>query len=136
MLQPPISNLGVRGIRKTAEMVPRWPSLVAAELLPEICFNGYVMIDAIGGTGGGMFRSMYARFLDEAAGITGDPALAAIGTKFRLASDRWQEVAALFRTAHRATDPTRPLGEIPPLLHAIADIEEVAWADLLAVGQP
>ena len=136
MLQPPIGNLGVRGIRKTAEMLPRWASTLGAELLPEACFNGYLMIDAVGGTGGGMFRSMYSRFLDEAAGITGDPALAEIGAQFRLAGDRWQEVAAQFRTAHRATDPTGPLAEIPPLLHAIADIEEAAWADLLAVGRP
>jgi Domain of unknown function (DUF4872) len=92
-------------------MLPRWPSMLAAGLLPEACQNGYLMIDAVGGTGGGMFRAMYARFLDAAAAITGDRALPAIVAQFRLASDRWQEVAAAFRTAHRATDPTRPLAE-------------------------
>jgi hypothetical protein len=135
MLRPPISNLGIRGIRKTAEMLPRWPSMLGAELLPGACFNSYLMIDAVGGTGGGLFRAMYARFLDEAAGITGDTALPAIGAQFGLAARLWQEVAALFRTAHRATDPAGPLAEIPPLLHAIADLEAAAWADLLALGR-
>jgi hypothetical protein len=136
MLQPPISNLGVRGIRKTAEMLRRWPSTLGAELLPEACFNSHLMIDAVGGTGGGLFRYMYARFLGEAARIIGDPALPAIGDQFQLAGHRWQEVAALFLAAHRAANPASPLAEIPPLLHAIADVEEAAWTDLLAVGQP
>jgi hypothetical protein len=78
---------------------------------------------------------MYARFLDEAAAITGDPALPAIAAQFRVAGDRWQEVAALFCGAHRATDPAGPLAEIPPLLHEIAKLEEAAWADLLTLGR-
>ena len=93
------------------------------------------MIDAVGGTGGGLFRAMYARFLGEAAAITGDTTLPAIGAQFGLAAGRWQEVAALFRSAYRATDPGGPLAEIPPLLRAIADLEEAAWADLLALGR-
>ncbi|WP_165372656.1 BtrH N-terminal domain-containing protein [Pengzhenrongella frigida] len=135
MLEPPISNLGIRGIRKTAAMLPRWPSLLGVELLPDACFNSYLMIDAIGGTGGGLFRTMYAQFLDEAAAITGDPALPALAAEFRVAGDRWQEVADLFRTAHRSTDPAGPLSEIPRLLRSIADLEEAAWADLRALGR-
>jgi hypothetical protein len=136
MLWPPISNLGVRGIRKAGEMVRRWPSTLGAEALRAACFNGHLMIDAVGGTGGGLFRYLYARFLGEAARVIGDPALSAIGGQFRTAGDRWQEVAATFLMAHRASDPATPLAEIPPLLHTIADVEEAAWTDLLAVGQP
>lgn len=136
MLAPPISNLGVRGIRRAAEMIPRWPSVLGAEALPEACFNSHLMIDAVGGTGGGLFRYMYARFVGEAAELIGDPALGDIGDKFHLAGDRWQEVAALFDKAHCEADPAGPLAEIPHLLLAIANIEQAAWAELLVVAQP
>jgi hypothetical protein len=136
MLRPPIGNLGVRGIRKAAKLIPGWPSVLDAQTAPEAYRNGYLMIDAAGGTGGGMFRYMYARFLDEAATITGDPVLTEAGARLRTAGDRWQEVAALFDKASREAEPAGALAEVPPLLHAIADIEEAAWRDLLAVGRP
>ena len=135
ILHPPISNLGVQGIRKAATLVPRWPSTLAAQALPEACFNGYIMIDATGGTGGGLLRYMYARFLELASDITGDRALGGISDRMREAGDRWQEVAMLFKAAHEDADHTGPLTEIPPLLRRIADLEETAWRDLLAVRQ-
>ena len=130
MLRPPISNLGVRGIRKAARLVPGWPALLDAGRLREACRNGYIMIDATGGTGGGLFRYMYARFLAEAASITGDPALDGVGAELRLAGDRWQEVATLFDKASRDDRPAEHLAEISSLLTVIANIEEGAWSAL------
>jgi len=135
MTRPPISNLGVRGIRKAASLIGKWPSAMDTENLTAACFNGYITIDATGGTGGGMFRYMYARFLRDAAEITGEPRYAEIGSRLHTAGDRWQEVAALFDKAHREADPTGPLDEIPPLLRAVADIEEPAWNDLITVSR-
>jgi Domain of unknown function (DUF4872) len=45
------------------------------------------------GTGGGIFRYMYGRFLSEAAQITGDERLVKVGDEMRLIGDQWQEVA-------------------------------------------
>jgi hypothetical protein len=134
MLRPPISNLGVRGIRKAAGLVPGWPTLLDAEALRDACRNGYIMIDAIGGTGGGLFRYMYARFLAEAAAITGDAALDGVGAQLRLAGDRWQDVATLFDKASRDDRPTEQFAEIASLLTMIADVEEGAWSDLQTVA--
>jgi hypothetical protein len=136
MMRPPISNLGVRGIRKAAALVPQWPSVLDAGVLPVACLNGYLMIDAAGGTGGGLFRYLYAGFLDEAADLAGDPELRAVGARLRVAGDRWQEVATLFDKAHREADPAGALAEIPPLLHVIADVEEAAWGRLLGQTGP
>ena len=122
MTRPPISNLGVRGIRKAA-------SLISTTL--RSC--GRVTIDATGGTGGGMFRYMYARFLRDVADITGEPGYNEIGSRLHAAGECWQQVAALFDKAHREADPAGPLAEIPPLLRAVANIEEAAWGDLVAV---
>lgn len=131
MLRAPISNLGVRGIRKAAVMIPTWPSIMDEQALLQACRNAYIMIDAVGGTGGGLFRYMYATFLDQAAQITENPALTGTGARLRAAGDEWQHVAALFDKASREPDAADPLAQIPPLLHAIADLEQAAWSDLL-----
>lgn len=75
MLDGPISNIGVRGIRKTADRIIEWPRTTDNEEQQWACFNSYMFIDAAGGTSGGLFRYMYGRFLGEAAGNS--PATAA-----------------------------------------------------------
>ncbi|MEU7875786.1 BtrH N-terminal domain-containing protein [Dactylosporangium sp. NPDC049140] len=135
MLQPPISNLGVAGIRKAARLVPGWPALLGAEPLRDACRNGFIMIDEVGGTGGGLFRYMYARFLDEAAAITGDLAFGEIGARLHAAGDGWQQVAALFDEAAGGEDPSPLLAEISAVLSLVADAEEGAWRDLLAASR-
>jgi hypothetical protein len=47
-------------------------------------FSLYVFIE-IGGTGGGCFRYMYARFLNEAAGVTGS------SERFRIVREQIRE---------------------------------------------
>lgn len=130
MLRPPISNLGVRGIRKAARLVRQWPAQLDVRTLRDACLGGYLSIDAAGGTGGGMFRYMYARFLDEAAGITGEAALSGIGRRLHAAGDQWQDVAALFEKGRVESDPATQLAEISDVLSTVADDEEAAWSAL------
>ena len=64
-LNPPIANLGHRGIAKAAHQVRRW--------LDRGCDLALVAtLMERGGTGGGPFRVMYSDFLAEAATITDD----------------------------------------------------------------
>jgi len=133
MLAPPISNIGVKGIHKAAEMVPRWPKAMSAEELRWSLFNAYIFISAEGGTGGGIFRYMFSRFLHEAAGLTGDPRLEESAAEFQQIGDRWQELAGWFHQASNAPDPAAPMGECGPLLHTLAGMEEAAWQRLRGV---
>ena len=103
MLEPPISNFGVKGIRKTAKRVLKWYESMDDDELRWTCFNCFIFIDAKGGTGGGIFRYMYSRFLKEAAAILGDERLVEAGDKVRGIGDRWQDVAGIFK---RAADMT------------------------------
>jgi hypothetical protein len=130
MLEGPISNLGVRGIRKAAERVRKWPDTMDAETLRWACFNNFIFIDAQGGTGGGIFRYMYSRFLKEAAGITGDARLAEVGEELRTIGDKWQVVAETFKRGAEMEDPAAVLPETTEPLLELADLEEAAWTRL------
>lgn len=87
MLHPPIVNLGVKGICIVAHQTRAWIKFMSNEQLRATCFNIFIFIDAVGGTGGGIFRYMYARFLSEAARITGDERLLEAGEEMRLIGD-------------------------------------------------
>ena len=130
MLHPPIQNLGVAGIRKAAQMLPRWPASMDEEALRMALFNGLLFIDATGGTGGGLFRFMFGRFLLEAAAITGEKGLEESAAEFAHLGDRWQVAARAFQAAAGAPDPAAAMLEIPPLLHELHALEGAAWQKL------
>jgi hypothetical protein len=134
MLEPPIANIGVKGIRKAANRVRAWDRSMAAPQLREACFNAFMFIDAAGGTGGGIFRYMYGRFLREAAVITGDRRLEQVSDEFQHLGDRWQEAAELFKGASSAERPAASLADTGGLIRALADLEEAAWTRLREIA--
>ena len=87
MLEPPISNIGVKGIRKAARSVPKWPDKLEPGEVRWALFNAWIFISPTGGTGGGTFRYMFSRFLREAAEITGDPRLEESADEFQHIGD-------------------------------------------------
>jgi hypothetical protein len=130
MLEPPISNIGVKGIRKAAQMVPKWPGSMDEKELRWALFNAYIFISPVGGSGGGTFRYMFSRFLREAAEITGDPRLTESADEFKHIADEWEELGEWFRRTSEADNPASRLGECAAPLDALADLEEAAWKRL------
>ena len=130
MLEPPITNLGVKGIRKAARRTLDWPQTMTEDELHFACFNIFVFIDAIGGTGGGIFRYMYSRFLREAADITGDARFGESADEFWAIGDKWQAVAEIFKRASKADQPADILPEVKGPLLELADLEDAAWSRL------
>lgn len=92
MLQPPIKNIGLAGIKKWAGIVPKWPEQFQGLNLLGCLFNTFVYIE-IGGTGGSAFRPMYAKFLDEASEILSEYQLKEVAERFRDSGKTWSEVA-------------------------------------------
>src|SRR3972149_5317432 len=104
--------------------------MLSEDELRDACFNVFVFIDAAGGTGGGIFRYMYGRFLKEAAAITGDARLVDDGAEIHSIGDHWQQAAGLFTEASNTPDPTLKLNEASARLLAIADCEQGLWERL------
>lgn len=130
MLEPPISNIGVKGIRKAAERALKWPSQMDEDELRFTLFNMFIFIDASGGSGGGIFRYMFSRFLRQAAEIMGDVRLNESADEFQHIGDRWQEVAVIFKRGWEAEDPVAVLAETTAPMMQLAYLEEAAWTRL------
>lgn len=134
MLEPPIRNIGVKGIRKAAQSVPKWPEVLGPDELRFALFNNYLFISPVGGTGGGAFRYMFSRFLRESAEITGDSRLAESADEFRQIGDGWERLGEWFRQVSEAPKPDSMLGECVVSLNALAGLEETAWQRLQEIA--
>ncbi len=130
MLTPPIANFGVKGIRKAIRETAKWPQILDTDALRRTCFNVAMFIDRRGGTGGGIFRYMYGRFLGEAASITREARLTRMGTELAAIADRWEETAAAFAQAAQADNPAGLLEVATRPMHDIADLEQDFWERL------
>jgi len=133
MLRPPIANLGVKGIRTAAERILNWPNIMNEDDLRYACFNVFIFIDAKGGSGGGIFRYMYGRFLKEAAAIADDERLSRVGEEIHAIGDQWQRVAQVFEEAYRATSSSALIPEASRLILDIADREQTTWKQLHSI---
>ena len=134
MLEPPISNLGVKGIRKAADQTRNWPLILDDAALRRTCFNTALFIDHRGGTGGGIFRYMYARFLVEAAAICNDPRFEDLAPELEAIGDRWESVAVVFAQAAESADPVDQLNTVVDPMLEIADLEQSFWENLAATA--
>jgi hypothetical protein len=131
MLDPPISNMGVKGIRKTAVLLPQWSAILTSEELKWALFNTYIFVSPVGGSGGGAFRYMLSRFLCETAAILQDARYETSAHAFHTIADAWEEMAAWAKKQSEAADPALHLEAIRQPIEAIADQEEAAWHTLL-----
>lgn len=128
-LHPPIRNFGVSGMRHTASQLPKWSSLFNDLQLRLNLFNLYIFLE-IGGTGGGAFRAMYSRFLDDAAHVAKNPVFAAAAATFRESARRFTSIGLLFKDAMKATGLESKIQTAATEFRQIADLEEDAWSRL------
>src|SRR5690349_19160375 len=123
MLEPPLGDYeGLPALRRFAAEVGDWPA--AAEDW-KWCARFFYQVIERRGTGGGNFRKMYSRFLEEAG--YEEAALA------REASDDWTSLALAARTASEpdAADPEH-WRALSAEARRVLDAEERLWAALSA----
>lgn len=93
MLRLPIPFMGIRGIKKFAHKVTRWPDLCRDidHLSHEIMMIHIILEDR--GTGGGGFRYLYASFLKEAAQLLENENLDGLAAEMMKNGDAWREIS-------------------------------------------
>jgi hypothetical protein len=128
MLSPQVGGIaGVAGMRTTAGELSGWPG--RTENWEFAARFGYQVIEKRG-TGGGFFRRLYARYLEEAASF--HPGISTSGLPGRMASiaDRWTEIAEGLKEISQTKDAGR-LAFVSRLLLRQADAEEGFWEEVL-----
>lgn len=121
-LNPPIANLGHRGIEKTALQVPKW--LQRSDNPREDLPRAAVIMEKAG-TGGALFRNLYRDFLAECAQLMDNTHLRTGHRLYAEAATLWTQVAALIATAGESGD-AQNLDQAGSILHELARIERDA----------
>jgi hypothetical protein len=125
-LNPPIKNFGVAGMRHTASQLLKWPALFKDHELRMNLFNFYIFIE-IGGTGGGCFRTMYSRFLEEGAEITGNRALVKGAEMLKESGKKFTGIGLMFKDAETMKGIEEKIDAASSKFREIADLEEEAY---------
>jgi hypothetical protein len=108
-------SAGISALERFAEELPAWPRRCRDEADRSFAFRYAWQVIEKRGTGGALFRALYARFLGEAEGL--EPAVGALGLRLRM-----EEIAAAwsaFAAGLRAIAGVRG-GEVPPEVAAAA----------------
>lgn len=125
-LNPPIANLGHRGIEKAAGQVPKWlrRSGNPREDLPRAA-----LLMERAGTGGALFRNLYRDFLAECAQLIDSSHLRTGHMLYAEAAALWTQVAELLAAAGESGDP-QDLARAGDMLHELSRIERDAMRAL------
>lgn len=100
-LNPPIKNIGYKGILKTSVEIKKWFK-TSPNIEYEFCTTAMIMEKA--GTGGAIFRNMYRDFLLEAYAITKLSPINDAYKQFLVIAELWTEVARLLDSAGKSND--------------------------------
>ncbi len=96
MLNSGVRSVGIGGIYYFASCLPRWKLDFSPGELKTACNAAYASIEA-NGTGGGLYRHMYAEFLEYARGVTGVNELEDIAGGYHRAGRMWAEAAKILK---------------------------------------
>ncbi|MFJ9751542.1 BtrH N-terminal domain-containing protein [Streptomyces chartreusis] len=125
-LNPPIANLGYRGIEKTAKQVPNW--LQRSDNPRQDLPRAAVLMERAG-TGGALFRNLYRDFLAECGQLIGSSRLRTGCSLYTEAATLWTQVAALIAAAGESGD-AKNLTKAGSILHELSRIEREAMQAL------
>lgn len=125
-LNPPITNVGYKGIRKTSTQIRKWYAQ-SGDLKGDFSHAAMMMEKA--GTGGALFRNLYRDFLDEAGRLLGLECLMEGHERFSVIARKWSEVSGLFLQVAE-TEAAEPLDAASELLVELSVLEEEAMRKL------
>ncbi|WP_343704031.1 BtrH N-terminal domain-containing protein [Chitinophaga sp.] len=128
-LHPPITNIGYKGILKTAGELEKWFN-TSSSRERDFCTTAMMMEKA--GTGGALFRNLYRDFLQESYALLRLPVLQQAHEAFVNIAAQWTAVSSLLDEAGR-TEDVRPIREAAAVLKKISAEEQTAMGLLADV---
>jgi hypothetical protein len=131
-LNPPISNLGYKGIEKAGKQVKAW--FTRSRNIGEDLALVAMLMEG-GGTGGALFRNMYRDFLGECATFVDNPNLVVGYDMFCRIAPQWTEVARLIKQGGETTDQ-RYLDQASAALLDLSKQEKEAMGYLAHLNAP
>ncbi|WP_280251736.1 DUF4872 domain-containing protein [Nocardia abscessus] len=129
-LNPPIANLGYRGIEKAGKLVRTWLQRTDN---PQRDLPQAALLMEKAGTGGALFRNLYRDFLAECTELFDSSHLRTGHELYIEAAILWTEVAALITKAGKSGD-AQSLGQAGAILCDLARIEREAMQALSCLG--
>jgi hypothetical protein len=113
LLNPPISNIGVKGIRKWSVELGKYPRIIPdPRNLAHALVMHYIYIET-GGSGGAIFRQIYRDFLDESGALLNDDGILRAAMEFDDIIALWKSVAD---------------GLLPDEYPALAELRRIQWS--------
>lgn len=103
MLNAPAQLLGLNGINKFSKEILKWNKF-DKEKLKIAGITNYFMINADGGTGGGIFRKMYGDFLIQASNIINCEEMKQLGIEYITISQKWDKIGELMWNLSETAD--------------------------------
>lgn len=125
MVKPRIRHTGLTAIRELAADLPTWATLPRWR---GTTLGFYELVERRG-TGGGAFRFLYARFLEQAAKYLPPLTTFQVAERMRESGNMWREMALILYGSARCND-TRPLLKAARIAEQIGDLEEALMGDL------
>lgn len=125
-LNPPIKNIGYKGILKTASEIKRWyksSNTISRD------FQTIAMLMENAGTGGSLFRNLYRDFLMESAELLDCKQIRKAHSEYAEVAELWKRVSELFNEVGN-THEVKYIDRASELLIEIAEREKNIMIEL------
>ena len=126
-LNPPIKNVGYKGILKTSTEIMNWFH-TSKNIKKD--FQTCASLMERGGTGGALFRNLYRDFLNESAELTGSDSLMQASRSYAEIAKLWNEVSDVFMEIGE-TEDIKYVNEAARILVDLSKKEKSAMEGLL-----
>jgi len=129
-LNPPIKNMGYKGIYKTSSEIKKWFKTSTAIKKD---FQTSASIMERGGTGGSLFRNLYRDFLKESGELVESTELLKASEQYTIIATLWKHISDLFMHIGE-TEDTKYLNEASEILIELSEREKTAMENLKIVS--
>ncbi|WP_340198837.1 BtrH N-terminal domain-containing protein [Ascidiimonas sp. W6] len=126
-LNPPIKNIGYKGILKASSEIKKWFKK-SKNIKEEFQLSAYLMEK--GGTGGSLFRNLYRDFLKESADVLNSQEIKKGYQAYSEIASLWKKVSELLYTAGE-TEDIKCINQASDILVDLSEKEKVAMEKLM-----